>query len=42
MYKGCVRIWAGKRLRCEHGRQCKDCHGSGICVHDKFKTLPLS
>tara|TARA_R110002074_G_scaffold363848_1_gene537217 strand:- start:33 stop:959 length:927 start_codon:yes stop_codon:yes gene_type:complete len=41
MYKGCVRIWDGKRLRCEHGRQCnlcKDCHGSGICVHDKFKA----
>jgi len=39
-FKGEVRIWDGKMLRCEHGRrraQCKECGGASICEHGRVK-----
>ena len=34
VYNGVVRIWDGKKLKCEHSKhksQCKDCGGASIC-----------
>ena len=41
-FKGETRIWDGKILRCEHGRQrsrCKDCGGSQICEHNRNRSV---
>ena len=38
---GAIRIWAGKRWHCEHGREktvCKECGGSGICAHNRQRA----
>ncbi len=39
-YNNEVRIWDGRKLKCEHNKlknDCKSCSGSSFCIHDKFK-----
>ena len=41
VYNGVIRIWDGKKLKCEHSKnksQCKDCGGSSICEHYKQRS----
>ena len=44
-FKGETRIWDGKILRCEHGRErskCKECGGSQICEHGRRRSTCMS
>jgi hypothetical protein len=41
-FRGEIRIWDGKILRCEHGRQisqCKECGGGSICEHGRLRSV---
>lgn len=38
MYENKIRIWNGKKLKCEHNKaisDCRECGGGSICVHNK-------
>lgn len=42
IHNNIIRIWDGKKLRCEHNREtpsrCKDCDGKDICEHKRRRS----
>ena len=41
IYRGNVRIWDGKTLKCTHDNQiqlCRKCNGSQVCQHNRQRS----